>query len=88
MEARVKSSRFICDFEIAIELLELTTQSSEVARHGRGIADVVVRAKVAIEGCFNERRFCGPGTLGCFCQPRGHAFGETNANSGFHEGLS
>jgi hypothetical protein len=52
MEARVKSGRLIRNSEIAIELLELTTQSSEVARHGRGIADVVVRAKVAIEGCF------------------------------------
>jgi hypothetical protein len=85
MEPGVKSSRFICDSEIAIELLELTTQSSEVARHGRGIADVVVRAKVAIEGCFDERRFCGPGIFGRFCQPRSHPFGEINANSGFHE---
>jgi hypothetical protein len=86
MEARVKSSRFICDSEIAIELLELTTQSSEVARHSRGIADVVVRAEVAIEGCFDERRFRGTGMFGRFCQPRSHAFGEINANSGFHEG--
>jgi hypothetical protein len=85
MEARVKSSRLISDSEIAIELLELTAQSSEVARHCRGIADIVVRAKVAIEGCLDERRFCGTGFFGCFRQPHGHAFGEINANSGLHE---
>jgi hypothetical protein len=85
MEARVKSSRLIRNPEIAIELLELTTQSSEVAHHGRGIADVVVRAKVAIERCFDERRFCGAGMFGRFCQPRSHTFGEIDANSGFHE---
>ena len=88
MEPRVKGSRLIRDPEIAIELLELTAQSGEVARHGRGIADIVVGAKKAIERCFDERRFCGTGTLGRFCQPRGHAFGEINANSGFHGGDS
>jgi hypothetical protein len=88
MEARVKSSRLIRDSEIAIELLELTAQSGEVARHYRGIADVVVRTKVSIEGCLDERRFCGTGIFGRFRQPRGRAFGEINANSGFHEGFS
>jgi hypothetical protein len=44
MEARVKCSGLIRNSEIAIELLELTAQSGEVARHCRGIADVVVRA--------------------------------------------
>src|SRR4249920_2468723 len=86
MEPGVKSSRLIRNSEFAIELLELTAQSSEVVRHCRGIADVVVRAKEAVEGCFDERRFCGTGTLGRFCQPRSHTFGEINADSGFHEG--
>jgi len=85
MEARVKSSRFICDSEIAIEVFKLTAQSSEVTRYCSRIADVVVRAKVTIDGCFHERRFCGTGIFGRFCQPRSHAFGEINANSGFHE---
>jgi hypothetical protein len=88
MEARVKSGRLIRSSEIAIELLELTAQSSEVARHCRGIADIVVRAKETVEGCFDERRFCGTGILGRFRQSRGDAFGEINANSRFHEGLS
>ena len=85
MEARVKSGRLIHDSEIAIELLELTAQSGEVVRHCCGIVDVVVRAKETVEGCFDERRFCGTGIFGRFCQPRSHAFGEINANSGFHE---
>jgi hypothetical protein len=66
MEARVKSGRLIRSSEIAIELLELTAQSSEVARHCRGIADIVVRAKETVEGCFDERRFCGTGIFGRF----------------------
>jgi hypothetical protein len=85
MEPGVKSSRLIRNSEIAIELLELTAQSGEVARHCCGIVDVVVRAKETVEGCFDERRFCGTGIFGRFCQPRSHAFGEINANSGFHE---
>src|SRR5712664_4852599 len=40
MEARVKRSRLIRNSEIAIELLELTAQPGEVARHCRDIADV------------------------------------------------
>jgi hypothetical protein len=88
MEARVKSGRLIRSSEIAIELLKLTAQSSEVARHCRGIADIVVRAKETVEGCFDERRFCGTGIFGRFRQSRGDAFGEINANSRFHEGLS
>jgi len=85
MEPRVKSSGFIRDSEIAIELLELTAQSGEVVRHCCGIVDVVVRAKETVEGCFDKRRFCGTGMFGRFCQPHSHAFGEINANSGFHE---
>jgi len=85
MEPRVKSSGFIRNSEIAIELLELTAQSGEVARDCRGIADSVVRTKVTVEGRFDERRFCGTGIFGCFCQPRSRTFGEINANSGFHE---
>jgi len=85
MEARVKSSRLIRDSEIAIELLELAAQSSEVVRHCCGIADSVVRTKVTVEGRFDERRFCGTGIFGRFCQPRSRTFGEINANSGFHE---
>jgi hypothetical protein len=85
MEPRVKSSRLIRNSEISIEVLELTAQSSEVVRHRRVIADSIVRAKVVTEGCFDERRFCGTGIFGRFCQPRSHAFGEINANSGFHE---
>jgi hypothetical protein len=85
MEARVKRSRLIRNSEIAIDILELAAQASEVTRHRRGIADVVVRAKETVEGCFDECRFCGTGTLGRLCQPRGHAFGEIDANSGFHE---
>jgi hypothetical protein len=75
MESRVKSGRFIRNSEIAIELLELTAQSSKVPRHCRVIADSIVRAKVVIEGRFDERRFCGTGMFGRFCQPRSHAFG-------------
>jgi hypothetical protein len=85
MEPRVMRSGLIRNSEIAIELLELTAQSGKVARHCRGIVGSVARAKVAIEGCFDERRFCGTGMSGRFRQPRGHAFGEINANSGFHE---
>jgi hypothetical protein len=85
MEARVKSSRLIRDSEIAIELLELAAQSGEVVRRCCGIVDGVVRAKETVEGCFDERRFCGTGIFGRFCQPRSHALGEINANSGFHE---
>ena len=85
MEPRVKSGRLIRNSEIAIELLELTAQPGEVVRHRRGIGDIVVGAKETVEGCFDERRFCGTGIFGRFCQPRGHAFGEINANSGFHE---
>src|SRR6266851_5606556 len=88
MKPRMKSSGLIRYSEIAIELLELMAQSREAARHGRGIADVVVRAQEKIEGGFDERRFCGAGTLGRFCQPRGHLLGEINANSGFHEDLA
>src|SRR5712671_5895077 len=82
----MKSSRLIRYSEIAIELLELMAQSREAARHGRGIAEVVVGAHEKIEGGFDERRFCGAGTLGRFCQQRGHLLGEINANSGFHGG--
>jgi hypothetical protein len=85
MEPRVKSSRLIRNSEIAIELLELAAQSREMARHCRGIANIVVRAKETVEGRFDQRRFCGTGIFGRFRQPRGHTFGEINANSGFHE---
>jgi hypothetical protein len=85
MEPGVKSGRLIRNSEIAIELLELTAQSGEVVRHCCGIVDVVVRAKETVEGRFDECRFCGTGMFGRFCQPRSHALGEINANSGFHE---
>jgi hypothetical protein len=85
MEPRVKGSCLIRNSEIAIEILELTAQPGEVVRKRRGICDSVVGAKETVEGCFDERRFCGTGIFGRFCQPRGHAFGEINANSGFHE---
>ncbi len=85
MEAGVKSSGLVRDSEIAIELLELTAQSNEVVRRCCGIVDVVVRAEETIEGCLDEPRFCGTGMFGRFCQPRSYAFGEINANSGFHE---
>src|SRR6266567_7271287 len=84
MKPRMKSSRLIRYSEIAIELLELMAQSREAARHGRRIAEVLLRAQEKIEGGFDERRFCGAATLGRFCQPRGHLLGEINANSGFH----
>jgi hypothetical protein len=86
MEPGVKSSRLIGNSEIAIDILDLAAQSSEVMRDRRVIADSIVRAKVVTEGCFDERGFCGTGIFGRFCQPRGHAFGEINANSGFHGG--
>jgi hypothetical protein len=85
MEPRVKSSRLIRNSEIAIELLELPAQSGEMARHCRGIANIVVRAKETVEGRFDQRGFCGTGIFGRFRQPRSHTFGEINANSGFHE---
>jgi hypothetical protein len=84
MESRVKSDGLIYDPETAIKLLELATQFGKPARYRSGIADVIVRAQETIEGSFDKRRFCGAGTLGCGCQPRGHAFGQINANSGFH----
>jgi len=84
MESRVKGDGLIYDPETAIELLELTTQSGKPVRHCSGIADIIVGAQETIEGCFDKRRFGGTGTLGCGCQPRGHAFGQINANSGFH----
>ena len=37
MEPGMNSSRLIGDFEIAIELLKLTAQSSEAARHSRAV---------------------------------------------------
>jgi len=85
MKARVKRSRLIRDSEIAIELLELTAQSGKVVCHCCGIVDVVIRAEETIEGCLDERRFCGTGMFGRFCQPRSHAFREIDANSRFHE---
>jgi hypothetical protein len=85
MKPRMKHSHFIRNSEITIELLELTAQSSEVTRHCRCIDVIVVRAKETVEGCFDERRLCGTGFFGRFCQPRSRAFGEINANSGFHE---
>jgi hypothetical protein len=85
MEPGMKSGRFIRNSEIEIELLELTAQSSEVPRHSRVFADCIVRAKVVIEGRFDERRLCGTRMFSRFRQPRGYAFGEINANSGFHE---
>jgi hypothetical protein len=85
MKPGVKSGRLIRDSEIAIELLELAAQSGEVVRHCCGIVDGVVRAKETREGRFDERRFCGTGMFGRFCQPCSHAYGEINANSGFHE---
>jgi hypothetical protein len=88
MKSGMKSGRLICDSEIAIELFKLTAQSSEAARQGRGVADVVIGTQETIEGCFDECRFCGAGTLGRFCQPRSYAFGEINANSGFHGEIS
>ena len=63
MEARVKRGRLIRDSEIAIEVLELTAQSRKMTPDCRGIADVVVRAKVTVEGCFNDRRLCSTGFL-------------------------
>jgi hypothetical protein len=55
MKPGVKSGRLVRDSEIAIELLELTAQSSEVTRYCSRIADFVVRAKVTIEGGFDDR---------------------------------
>jgi hypothetical protein len=66
MEARVKSSCLIRNSEIAIELLELAAQSGEVVRHCCGIVDGAGRAKETVEGCFDERRFCGTGIFGRF----------------------
>ena len=66
MEPRVKSGRLIRNSEIAIELLELTAQPGEVVRKRRGICDSVVGAKETVEGCFDERRFCGTGIFGRF----------------------
>ena len=84
----MKGSGLVGDPEVAVELLELTLQPRQVVRHCRGIANIIVGAEKAIEGCFDERRFCGAWTFGRFRQPRGHAFGEIDANSGFHGGYS
>jgi hypothetical protein len=84
MEPRVKGSRLVGDPEIAVELLKLTLQTRQVVRHCRGIANIVVGAEKTIEGGFDERRFRCTGTFGRFRQPRGHAFGEIDANSGLH----
>ncbi|MFZ2156688.1 MAG: hypothetical protein WAV72_11275, partial [Bradyrhizobium sp.] len=84
----MKGDDLVGNPEIAIELLELQAQSGEVARHCRGVANIVVGAEKTIEGCFDERRFRRAWTFGRFRQPRGHAFGEINANSGLHAGYS
>jgi hypothetical protein len=85
MEARVKSGGLIRNSEIAIEILDLTTQSGEVVHHSRGIAGVVVRAKVAIESCFDECRFRGAWTFCRRFQQSGRLFGEIDANPRLHE---
>jgi hypothetical protein len=59
MEPRMKRNRLIRDPEIAIELLNLTAQSGEVAGYASGISDIVVRAEETIKRCFDERRFGG-----------------------------
>jgi hypothetical protein len=84
VESRVKSDGLIRDPKIAIELLKLSAQSGKAMRHCGGFVNIIVRAEEAIECRFDERRFRGPGTLGCTRQPRGHVFAEINANSGFH----
>lgn len=84
MKPGMKSGCLICDPEVAIELLDLVTQSGETARNSGGIADVVVRPQEKIKSCFDERGFCGAGTFGGGGQPRGHLLGEINANPGFH----
>ena len=84
----MKGNGLIRDPEIPIELLNLAAQSGEVAPYCRCIADIVIRTQEAIEGGFDERRFCGAGTPGRFCEPCGHPLGEINANSGFHGGYS
>src|SRR5258708_7623423 len=88
MEACVKCYRLVRNSEIAIEVIELTSQSSEMACHTRGIADIIIGTEVALECRLHERRLCGTGIPGRFRQPRSRACGEINANSGFHEGLS
>jgi hypothetical protein len=55
MEARVKCGRLIRDSEIAIEVIELASQSGEVAYQTRGIADIVIGAEVALECLLHER---------------------------------
>jgi hypothetical protein len=84
MEARVKGNRFTYDPEIAIELLNLSAQSSKLASYASGIADIVFRTKESIESGFDERRFCSTGALGRLSEPRGNPFRKINANSWFH----
>jgi hypothetical protein len=84
MESGMKSNRLICGPEIAIELLKLTAQSGEAPCHRSRIANLVARAEKAVEGGFDQRRFCGAWMFGRFGQPCGHSLGEINANSGFH----
>jgi hypothetical protein len=66
MEPRVKGGCLICNSEIAIDILDLTGQPGEVVCKSRGICDSVVGAKKTVEGCFDERRFCGTGIFGRF----------------------
>jgi hypothetical protein len=66
MEPSVKGGCLIRNSKIAIEILELTAQPGEVVRKRRGICDSVVGAKETVEGCFDERRFCGTGIFGRF----------------------
>ena len=82
MEACVKCDRLIHEPEIAIELLEMTTHGRELTGQCHGIAEVILRSQLTIEGLFDQSRFVN--TVGRFSQTRGHAVGEIDANSGFH----
>ncbi len=71
------------DSKIPIELFELAAHQGKAAVYWN-VVGVVIRTEELSEGGLNERRFARTGTLGRRRQPRGHLFGEVDANSGFH----
>lgn len=79
----MKRHDFAYDSEAAIELGDLLAQVDEAPCQRGGIVNFF-GLKKAVERGFDKRGFCGPATLGRGSQFRGCAFGEIDANSGFH----
>jgi hypothetical protein len=88
MESRMKRNGLIYDSQIAIEMRDLTAQIAELLRQRGRLISVLVGAEEAIKRGLDKRGFCGSRSLGCVGQPRRRAFGEIDANPGFHSRAS